>query len=588
MRARLATLLAALMMLALLAFGIPLAWTLASSVQRDVYVDRLADASRFASLVRQAAEGGDLTAVTADLERYEEVYGIRGAVLDRRGEPVATSTTPPDLGAPAAAEAVTVALNGRREEPPGAVPPWSDAPLVVTEPVVQGGDVVGVVVTASPTQRLHAEVLRSWTVLAAVMAVALAASVVLSVRLAAWVLRPVRVLDDAVHAVGTGQLGTRVPEGGGPPELRRLAGAFNEMADGVQALVDQQRAFVADASHQLRNPLSALALRLEEARLTLPPSAAGTLDASHEEVERLAAVLDELLELARAENADAAPVPVDAAEVLTGRAEAWSGLAARRGVELRVDVAAGPAALTVLASPQALGSALDALIDNALKFSPDGATVLLRGEARHPDEVVLTVVDEGAGLEPEELGRAADRFWRSPRHTNVPGSGLGLAVATALVQRWGGRLDLRPGDERGLEVSLHLHPPTRPAPSDLRRPVVRQRSRVQLERRGEDGGTPVEGTGQGDRRRDLGAPLEQQAREGLRQAGVHVGPDDQDIGHRERLHRGGEVVHVRGDRRGPVDGETGGAQDPDRLDDGEQGDGRAPRQVGDAAGRQPA
>lgn len=587
MRARLATLLAALMMLALLAFGIPLAWTLASSVQRDVYVDRLADASRFASLVRQATAGGDLTAVTADLVRYEEVYGIRGAVLDRRGEPVATSTTPPDLGAPAAAEAITVALNGRREEPPGAVPPWSDAPLVVTEPVVQGGDVVGVVVTASPTQRLHAEVLRSWTVLAAVMAVALAASVVLSVRLAAWVLRPVRVLDDAVHAVGTGQLGTRVPEGGGPPELRRLAGAFNEMADGVQALVEQQRAFVADASHQLRNPLSALALRLEEARLTLPPSAAGTLDASHEEVERLAAVLDELLELARAENADAAPVPVDAAEVLTGRAEAWSGMAARRGVDLRVDLRPDPASLMVLASPQALGSALDALIDNALKFSPDGATVLLRGEAR-PDEVVLTVVDEGVGLEPDELRRAADRFWRSPRHTNVPGSGLGLAVATALVQRWGGRLDLRPRDVRGLEVSLHLTPPTRPSRSDLRRPVVRQRPRVQLQRGGEDGGSSVEGTGQGDRRRDLGAPLEQQAREGLRQAGVHVVADDQHVGHGEGLDRRGKGVDVRGDGRGPVDGEACGPQDADRLDDGEQGEGRAPREVGDPAGRQPA
>jgi signal transduction histidine kinase len=592
-RTRLVAILVSLMTAGLLAFGIPLAWTLASSVQREVYVDRLADAARLASLVRQGSSGGDLRAVTADLVRYEEVYGVRGAVLDRLGRPLATSTTPPDLAAPATAEAVRTALNGRRAEPPPTLPPWSDLLLVVTEPVVQGGDVTGVVVTASPTAGMHDEVLRSWAALAVVMAAALAASVVLSVRLAGWVLHPVRVLDDAAHAVGVGRLGTRVPEGGGPPELRRLARAFNGMADGVEALVRQQRAFVADASHQLRNPMSALLLRLEEARLTLAPDDAARLDATREEAVRLGAVLDELLELARAENADAAPVPVDAAALLADRAGAWAVVARRRGVRLEVDA---PAELRVLASPPGLGSAVDALVDNAVKFSPDGATVVLRGRAAGPGaEVVLSVLDEGLGLEPDELSRAVDRFWRSPRHTNVEGSGLGLAIATALVERWGGSLEMRRAGTGGLEASLRLRPAPgpggRPRPGGRSGPdgaVVRQRPPVQVHRRREDRRPPVERPGQRDGGGDLAPALEQQPGEGLGQSGVGVGPHDEDVRYREGVDRGGEPVLLGGDRGRPVDGEPGLPQDADRLDDRHEGQWQLAGQLRDRGGGQPA
>jgi signal transduction histidine kinase len=592
-RTRLVAILVSLMTTGLLAFGIPLAWTLASSVQREVYVDRLADAGRLASLVRQGSAGGDLTAVTADLVRYEEVYGIRGAVLDRAGQPVATSATPPDLAAPVTAETVRTALNGRRAEPPPTLPPWSDLPLVVTEPVVQGGDVTGVVVTASPTARMHDAVLRSWAALAVVMAAALAASVVLSVRLAGWVLHPVRVLDDAAHAVGDGRLGTRVPEGGGPPELRRLARAFNGMADGVEALVRQQRAFVADASHQLRNPMSALLLRLEEARLTLAPADAARLEATREEAVRLGAVLDELLELARAENADAAPVPVDAAAVLADRARAWAALARRRRVRLEVDA---PAGLRVLASPQGLGSAVDALVDNAVKFSPDGGTVVLRaraaGHGEDPGgEVVLSVLDQGVGLEPEELPRAADRFWRSPRHTNVDGSGLGLAIARALVERWGGSLGMRRAGTGGLEASLRLQPVPPPRPAGRSRPggaVVRQRPRVQVDRRGEDRRPPVERAGQRDGGGDLAPALEQQPGQRLSKADVGVGAHDEDVRHREGVDGGGQAVLLGGDGGRPVDGEPGLPQHADRLDDRQERQRQLAGEVRHGCGGQPA
>ncbi len=586
MRTRLVAILVSLLTAGLLAFGIPLASTLASSVQREVYVDRLADAARLASLVRQGTAAGDLEAVTADLVRYEEVYGIRSAVLDRVGRPVATSATGPDLAAPATAEAVRTALNGRRAEPPPTVPPWSDLPLVVTEPVVEGGDVTGVVVTASPTARMHEAVLRSWSVLAVVMVAALAAGVVLSVRIAGWVLHPVRVLDGAAHAVGVGRLGTRVPQGGGPPELRRLAQAFNEMADGVEALVRQQQAFVADASHQLRNPMSALLLRLEEARLTLPPGDAARLDATQEEAVRLAAVLDELLELARAENADAAPVPVDAGAVLADRARAWSAVARRRRVRLEVDA---PAGLRAFASPEGLGSAVDALVDNAVKFSPEGGTVVLRGRAGTGDEIVVSVLDEGVGLDPEELSRAVDRFWRSPRHTNVAGSGLGLAIAKALVERWGGTLDMCRASTGGLEATLRLRPvlpqPGRSRPDGA---VVRQRSRVQVHRGGEDRRALVQRTGQGDGGRDLGPALEQQPGQRLGEGGVGVGAHDEHVGHREGVDRGRQPVLLGRDGGGTVDGEPRLAQDADRLDDRQQGQRHLVGEVRDRDGGQSA
>src|SRR2546421_202997 len=134
------------------------------------------------------------------------------------------------------------------------------APDAGASPIVQDGDVIAVVVTDSPTGAMRSRILHGWLLIAGSEFAATVVAVLAAIRLTRWVLRPVRVLDRASHDIATGRLASRVEEAGGPPELRRLARSFNEMAANVEQVLEQQRAFVADASHQLRNPLSALLL----------------------------------------------------------------------------------------------------------------------------------------------------------------------------------------------------------------------------------------------------------------------------------------------------------------------------------------
>jgi signal transduction histidine kinase len=298
-------------------------------------------------------------------------------------------------------------------------------------------------------------VLQQWGLIGVGEALALSGGVLLAARMTRWVLRPVHVLDAATHEMATGRLAARVPEDSGPPELRRLTTAFNEMAGHVQDVVEQQRAFVADASHQLRNPLGALLLRLDDLALRMPTPWAREVGAATDEGHHLARSLDRLLELARAEHAGAAPRVADVVPVVAERMDAWRLVAERRGLALRRE---GAAAATALVDLEALRGALDVLLDNACKFGPEGSRVVVRVDTT-ADGVLVAVDDEGPGLDVDELTRAGDRFWRSRRHQNVDGSGLGLSIARTLLQAGGGRLDVARNEPCGLSVRLVLPVP---------------------------------------------------------------------------------------------------------------------------------
>ncbi|MFF0393656.1 sensor histidine kinase [Kitasatospora sp. NPDC004615] len=468
MRNRLLGILIALMACVLAALGVPLAYLIASSEQSKVVVDRIDDAARFAqdlptqggastSAVKgdpQPVPGDDgrRHALTTEAARYRELYGARIGVFQRDGSAVAVA--PGDWHAPEegpGAQAYREALAGRRSHNPPQVWPWTtDRTLTVALPVVRDGDVVAVVLTESPTGPLRARILHRWLVLAGGEALAMIVAILLAMRLTGWVLRPVRTLDRATHDIATGRLGARVAPSGGPPELRRLARSFNDMADHVVLAIDQQRAFVADASHQLRNPLAALMLRVELIGLDLPEGSEEELAAVREEGARLARVLDDLLGLATAEGSRPEPEPVDLAELVCTRTDAWQPLADRRQVRLQWQ---GPPMAHAWADPIGFGSALDAVLDNALKFSPVGSTVRV-GLTITKDEVTATVTDAGPGLTEEELARIGDRFWRSSRHQNVDGSGLGLSIARTLLLAGGGSLGFATAEPNGLSVLL--------------------------------------------------------------------------------------------------------------------------------------
>lgn len=303
-------------------------------------------------------------------------------------------------------------------------------------------------------------ILRGWVLIFAGEAAAMLVAVGAAVRLTGWVLRPVRILDSVTHDIATGRMNSRVAATGGPPELRRLALSFNEMADNVEEALEQQRAFVADASHQLRNPLAALLLRIELLALELPEGNE-EIASVRTEGKRLAQVLDDLLDLALAEHTAAELRLTDVGALTAERVASWRPVAEDKGVLLTAECGA----VTAWADPVALSSALDAVIDNALKFTPAGEEVTVTVAALPGGETVAVVVaDHGPGLTDEELGRVGDRFWRSGRHQNVKGSGLGLSIARVLLTAGGGGVAFAPNEPHGLRVTVTVprnQPPTR-------------------------------------------------------------------------------------------------------------------------------
>jgi signal transduction histidine kinase len=262
------------------------------------------------------------------------------------------------------------------------------------------------------------------------------------------VLRPVRVLDATTHDIATGRLKSRVAPAGGPPELQRLARSFNEMADNVESVLEQQRAFVADASHQLRNPLSALLLRIELLALELPEDNE-EIASVRTEGKRLTQVLDDLLDLALAEHAEADVRLTDVGALAAERVASWQPVAGSRGVRL----AGNCPPVTAWADPITLSSALDAVIDNAVKFTPEGESVEVT-VASNGESSTIVVTDGGPGLGDEDLARIGDRFWRSAVHQNVKGSGLGLSISRALLAAGGGSIAYDHHEPHGLRVTV--------------------------------------------------------------------------------------------------------------------------------------
>jgi signal transduction histidine kinase len=453
MRYRLVGTYLTLLILVLIALEVPLAINVAASRTQEMVIDRNADAARFASLADPALRTGEFVTLIELLHRYYDLYHIASAVVDRDGNLVAVTG---DVSAFVTKEVhawVIQALAGERVGAGHTVWPWQDEPLAIAVPVTTAGEVVGAVITLSPTDGLRSGVDGAWVELAVVGLLAGVLFVAVAVVLTRWILRPVARLDTAAHQLSHGALDARVPPELGPPELRRLARSFNTMADAVTDVLQRQKAFVAQASHQLRNPLTALRLRVEGLRVFLTePTGREEHRLALEETDRLQRILDGLLALAQAERGKPDTETVDAAKIADERVAGWLPLARLYDITLR---RAGCASAPVQALPTAVGQALDALIDNALKFAGPEATVTVQVEP-DSDAVFVHVIDDGPGLSGVEREQATERFWRAAHTQNIEGSGLGLAIATVLVEASGGRLDLLPGEPKGLNARLRF------------------------------------------------------------------------------------------------------------------------------------
>ena len=446
----------------LLALVIPLGLTFADSQRSDLSARVERDAFTLASLGSEAVadptpeQRRDLWTIA---RRYQDDTDGRVVLVDAQGRLIADSDDPDGPGAPrsfASRPEIAQALAGDIASGERFSSTLGENLLAVAVPVASGGRVLGAVRITFPTDEIDADIRRYWLLLAGVTLVGIAAVGAIGLVLARTMTNPLQRLRQSAVSLGRGELSTRVGEGPGPREVQDLAGSFDAMAGRLERLVASQRDFAADASHQLRTPLAALRLRLENLR-DGDGDGRRDIDAALVEVERLSGIIDGLLVLARAESTEPPLDEIAVGEVVADRVAAHEALADRQGVTLGSD--AEP--VRAMAVPGAVDQMLDNLIDNAVKASPRGSTVTVRA-ARADGRVEVHVIDQGPGLSDEERRHAFDRFWRSGA-TGRGGSGLGLAIVDRLATASGGTAELRPGDGGGTDAVITL--PAPPAPS---------------------------------------------------------------------------------------------------------------------------
>ncbi|KRD19472.1 MULTISPECIES: sensor histidine kinase [unclassified Streptomyces] len=368
--------------------------------------------------------------------------GDCAAVYDAAGHLVASTPCTAARGEDAQ-ELVTRVLAG--QEPEG---PEDEGRLLTAEPAGEIRQPAGAVVLARSATPLHARVTAIWGWSAVIGVAGLAASVLLSIRLARWVSRPLSTLDSTARRLGEGALDERADVGDGPPEVRRLAATFNTMAARTEALVHGHRAVIADVSHQLRTPLTALRLRLDVLSAGAEGDTAAELAAAQQEVARLSRLVDGLLAVARAEQATPRPDAVRVREVVAERVAAWSPVAEER--DIRLTAPEGPAPTAALGAGH-VEQILDNLIANAVEAVPGGGSVTV-GLRTAQGSCSVRVIDDGPGMSDEAKAVAFRRFG----NTEARGTGLGLAIVHRLVTVNGGtaRLEDTPGG--GLTVVLDL------------------------------------------------------------------------------------------------------------------------------------
>lgn len=437
----------------LAALVVPLGLIFADNERDALFAAVERDATAVAALVEDDLEAGTRPRIDTLLDEYA-AGGGRIVVVDPTGTSQADSDPTDPLGQDFTNRPEIVsALAGERALGTRPSETLGDDLVYVAVPVTSGGDVHGAVRVTYPIHELDERVQRNWFRLLLMSLVVLAVVAVVGTVLARQVTRPVRRLEDAARDLADGRLDERVPVDAGPPELRSLGETFNRTADQLEHLLAAQRQFVADASHQLRTPLTALRLRLENLERSLPADHQERVQAAVAETDRLGRLVESLLLLARADAGAGSPAPADATGILRGRLDLWVPVAELHGVRLVRGAAADG---TVLCLPGALEQILDNLLSNAITASPAGGTVTVDAQPTGAGRVEITVTDEGPGLTEDQRAHAFDRFWQAPERAGS-GSGLGLAIARQLAEASGGTISLHagPGD-RGLRASVRL------------------------------------------------------------------------------------------------------------------------------------
>jgi signal transduction histidine kinase len=422
MRRTLAVLMVAVTSMVALSFLVPLALVVKETAQSRALAEAERQASSLVPVLALSTEEADLA-----LAAERTAAGRRGLLaVHLSGTAVSgTSRAPEAEIAKAAAQTRASTI----ELPSG---------YVLLRPVALDETRSAVIEVFVPAADLNRGVFASWAVLTVLALMMTAGSVLVGDRLGARVVRAARRLGSAAAALGKGDLGERIhPDG--PPELVAAATAFNAMANRVTQLLAAERELAADLSHRLRTPLAALKLSLDQ----LGPQA----EQSRQALTRLENEVDAIIAAAR--KPSRAATSCDAAEVLRDRLTFWSALAEDQQRPWELVGATLPVRVSVPASE--LGAAVDALLGNVFRHTPEGTTfsvTLHEGK----DSVGILIADGGPGIHDPEtaLQRGA---------SGAGSTGLGLDIARRLAESTGGWLRLDTSSLGGAQVQIWLRNP---------------------------------------------------------------------------------------------------------------------------------
>jgi signal transduction histidine kinase len=413
------------------------------------------------ALLVAANIGGARTAHPKTLQGYvtrhfPDQENGRVIVIDRDGVLIADSTGSENLGEKYATSARPELMRVLQTPEPTSEIRHSDTLgqdiLVAAAPIIEESTFYGAVRVSELMGQVQDRVRRVIVGLAVIGLGALLAGLIVAFALAGSFSRPLTKLAAVAKRLGGGDLSARAETTQGASEIVQLARSFDDMADRLEATVKAQREFVANASHQLRTPLTGMKLRLEAAMADAPSEEVRRqLQAADTEVDRLSGIVNRLLVMARRIE-EGGPSEIDLDEAVQRAIERWGERASRQGATLTARGEGGRA----LGEPAELDQILDNLIDNAVAYAP-GPVVIETG--RVDGRAFLSVEDVGPGIAAVEGHRVTDRFFRG-RGAPKGGTGLGLAIVRELAEKWGGSVVVESADGGGTRVEVRLSPAT--------------------------------------------------------------------------------------------------------------------------------
>ncbi len=381
--------------------------------------------------VEEGSEHGlDQEALSSILETYPEQLGAELQLLDNRGHILASSGNSIAINS----IVVNTALAG-------AVSTDTQGSMAyAAAPILEDGGVIGVVHLAIPLSAAQNLVWERWLILGAGVLVVLAVAGLAAFWLSTTLTRPLAQMQQAAMHIAQGDFSQRLPETR-QDEIGQLARDFNYMAGQVETMIEEQRSFASNASHELRTPLTTIRLRSEALR-------DGDLDSAtaqqyvveiDDEVRHLGNLVQDLMLLSRLDSGrlEAGREQVDTVRLARQLLGEITPQAKERSITLQFDaqselppVTAGSAHLTIV---------FRNLLNNALKYTPDGGQITWQIQAAH-DQIHHAISDTGQGIAAEDLPYVFDRFYRvdKSRSREVPGVGLGLSLVHMIVEFYGG------------------------------------------------------------------------------------------------------------------------------------------------------